>query len=63
MSNQVRGIKARQPQQIERYSLFYQIYTQQLDYEDLQYRFELPRDMFVVAYHRRFIKKNEFLFS
>jgi len=26
-------------------------------------RIELPRDIFVVAYHRRFIKRSEYIFS
>ena len=62
MSNQVRGIRARGPSEIDRYNLFFRLFSGQVNFENMEYEFELPRDMFVVAYHRRFVKKTEFLF-
>ena len=35
----------------------------QFNYDHIESRIELPRDIFVVAYHRRFIKKSEYMFS
>lgn len=33
------------------------------NFYDIERYYELPRDMFVVAYNRRFIKKSEYLFN
>jgi len=33
------------------------------NYSNVEARIELPRDIFVVAYHRRFVKKSEVIFA
>ena len=33
------------------------------NFAGVEHNVQLPRDVFVIAYHRRFIKKSEFLFN
>ena len=34
-----------------------------INFDMIESRVELPRDIFVVAYHRRFIRRTEYVFS
>ena len=58
----MRGLKQKQAT-IDKYPLFFELFNQRLDLEEFEFRYELPKDMYIVAYHRRFVKKSEFIFS
>ncbi len=61
MSN-IRGVKP-PTRKLDRHIVLNQIMMNNFDYDHIESRIELPRDIFVVAYHRRFVKKSEFLFN
>ena len=37
--------------------------TKAFNFSNVESRIELPKDIFVVAYHRRFVKKSEFIYA
>ena len=37
--------------------------TNSVNFDRIESRLDLPRDIFVIGYHRRFIKKSEYIFS
>ena len=46
-----------------RWEAFNAIHSNKFRYDHPEARLELPPDLFVVAYHRRFVKKSDFLFA
>ena len=62
MSN-IRGIKPRGGQKMDRYLVMSQLMQKVFNFGAGEGRLDLPRDIFVIAYHRRFVKKSEYLFS
>ena len=61
MSN-IRGIRPI-AQKLDRYLVLSQVMQKAFDFASIESRVELPRDIFVVAYHRRFIQRTEYLFT
>ena len=50
-------------QKLDRYLVLGQVMQKAFNFDSVESRIELPRDIFVVAYHRRFIRRSEYLFS
>ena len=46
-----------------KYEIFNLLHMNKFRYDNEAYKPELPLDIFVVAYHRRFVKKATYLFS
>ena len=48
---------------MDRYLVMSQLMQKVFNFSAGENRLDLPRDIFVIAYHRRFVKKEEYLFS
>ena len=46
-----------------KYEVFNALHLNKFRYENAEIRQELPNDIFVVVYHRRFVKKSDYLFA
>ena len=58
----IRGVRG-VVKKLDKYLVLSQIMTKSFNFNNVESRIELPKDIFVVAYHRRFIKKSEFIFA
>lgn len=61
MSN-VRGIRP-PARKLDKYLVLSQVMQKAFNFASIESRVELPKDIFVVAYNRRFVKRTEYLFS
>ena len=59
----IRGLGARGIKKMDRYLVMSQLMQKVFNFSAGENRLDLPRDIFVIAYHRRFVKKEEYLFS
>jgi len=64
-SSQMSNIRGLRPprQKLDKYLVLGQIMNKTFNYDLIENRVELPRDIFVVAYHRRFIKLSDPIFN
>ena len=58
----IRGVRG-VVKKLDKYLVFHQVMTKAFNFGNVEARIELPRDIFVVAYHRRFVKKSEVIFA
>ena len=58
----IRGVRG-VVKKLDKYLVFHQVMTKAFNFGNVEARIELPRDIFVVAYHRRFVKKAEVIFA